>query len=213
LLELMEDARQLAAGTPIVGCSVAAPESRALSAGADGYLIKPVRRQDLADLLGRVERRVGGAVRRVLVVDDDPDVLRLFRRMLDAQSDALSVITAPSAQAALTALAEDVPDLILLDAMMPAMSGWDLLGHVRADPRLERVPTYFVSGQDPADEVPRSDLLLVTCDQGMSLKKLVRCSLEAATILLGRDAMPDPAPAETSGVAPASKERLQLPAR
>ncbi|MCX7681609.1 MAG: ATP-binding protein [Anaerolineae bacterium] len=177
---LVEMVRKRAPGTPVIGCSVPRLTERAIHAGAAGYLIKPITRADLE----RVLKAVGKPVKRVLVVDDDLEFLELLSRMLRTCDSTLEVVTAASGKEALAELRSAPPDLLLLDIVMPGMNGWQVLETMRQEGRLKDVLTFFVSAQDPAEQPPASDYLLVTIDGGLSLSKLLRCSLEVSTLLL-----------------------------
>lgn len=82
----------------------------------------------------------------VLVVDDDAR----NRHLLDAYlvADGHRVAMAASGAAALDAVAESVPDLILCDLMMPGMDGFDLVRRLRADERTRAVPIVMVTAVD-----------------------------------------------------------------
>ena len=187
---LVEAVRQQAPGTPVIGCSVARQAERAIDAGALGHLIKPVTRADLEEAI----RVVGRPVRRVLVVDDDPDVLRLFSRMLHVCDNTLQVVSASSAKEALDELRRTLPDLMLLDIVMPDMDGWQVLASMVQDEGIENVPTFFVSARDPADQPSVSEFLITTIDGGLSLSRLLRCSLAISALLLEPERGPDPTP-------------------
>ena len=68
---------------------------------------------------------------RVLVVDDEPDVLLLCR--LNLEQHGHEVLEAPTGQAALESVREALPDLIVLDLMLPGIDGYDVLQTLRAD--------------------------------------------------------------------------------
>jgi CheY-like chemotaxis protein/anti-sigma regulatory factor (Ser/Thr protein kinase) len=187
---LVEAVRRQAPGTPVIGCSVPRLTERAIHAGALGYLIKPITRADLEDALAAV----GKPVRRVMVVDDDPEFLQLLGRMLYTCDSALEIVMASSGEEALDGLRRAPADLLLLDIMMPGMDGWQVLEAVRGDERLKDVPTFFVSAQDPAGQPLVSEFLLATMDGGLSLSKLLRCSLEISALLLAPERGLDLAP-------------------
>ena len=67
----------------------------------------------------------------VLVVDDEPDVLLLARVILEPAG--YRVVEAPNGAAALNVLAEDPPDVLLLDVRMPGLDGWEVLDRLGAD--------------------------------------------------------------------------------
>jgi CheY-like chemotaxis protein len=177
---LVEMVRQQAPETPVIGCSVPQPAKRAIDMGALGYLTKPILYSDLEDAIGAV----GKPVKRVLVVDDDPDVLQLFDRMLHVCDSHLEVVTASSGKEALDELHRASPDLMLLDIVMPDIDGWQVLASIARDEGIENVPTFFISAQDPADQPLVSEFVLATAGGGISLSKLLRCSLDLSSLLL-----------------------------
>lgn len=78
---------------------------------------------------------------RVLVVDDDPDILSVVADVL--RDEGCSVTTAANGEEALASLARpgrERPDLIITDLMMPQMDGWTLCEKLRDDPALADVP-------------------------------------------------------------------------
>jgi CheY-like chemotaxis protein len=80
--------------------------------------------------------RKGGPVPQVLVVEDDPDIRDCMQMVLE--DEGYHVITAANGAEAERELAHvDKPCVILLDLMMPVMSGWELLDHLRRDGRLD----------------------------------------------------------------------------
>ncbi|MGC9347536.1 MAG: ATP-binding protein [Anaerolineae bacterium] len=180
LPRLVDHLKQAMPGTPIVGCCVHNPTERAVKAGALGYLIKPVTRADLSEAI----RAAGKPVKRVLVVDDDPEASRLFQRMLHVCDGSLEVAIAYNGEEALDRLRCWSPDLVLLDVVMPEMNGWEVLHSMSQDAVTMNVPTYLISAQDPTDHPLISDLFLATVDGGLSLNKLLRCSLEVSKLLL-----------------------------
>jgi CheY-like chemotaxis protein len=83
----------------------------------------------------------------ILIVDDDPDIRDALQMALDlALADrAHEILTASDGAEALEAMRVTTPKLILLDLMMPVMSGSELLDVMRRDPRLRDVPVVVVS--------------------------------------------------------------------
>jgi signal transduction histidine kinase/CheY-like chemotaxis protein len=186
---LIETIGQEAPGTPIIGCSVSCSLERARALGALGYLVKPVTRANLKQAI----QAAGSPVKRVLIVDDDPDALRLFSRMLRVCDSTLEVVTASNGEEALDQLRHTPPDLMLLDIVMPDMDGWQVLELMAQDEQMQKVPTFFVSAQDLEEQPPLSRFLLVTMDEGLSLNRLLRCSLEISKLLLQPERVLGPA--------------------
>ena len=86
----------------------------------------------------------------VLSVDDDTVSLRIIRNTLE--KNGFIVKTADSGEEALKVLSHFVPDILLLDVMMPGLSGYELCHITKRDARLQNVPVIFLTGQDsPSD--------------------------------------------------------------
>jgi adenylate cyclase len=86
----------------------------------------------------------------ILVVDDVEKNVRLLADVLAAKGFRTS--TAMSGEAALAAIARDAPDLVLLDVMMPGLSGYDVCRAIRADARHTMLPVVLVTALDPEHE-------------------------------------------------------------
>jgi diguanylate cyclase (GGDEF)-like protein len=83
----------------------------------------------------------------ILIVDDDPSAIQVMRRIL---SDVGELRFATNGQDALRLMRESAPDLILLDAEMPGMSGFQLFETLKAHPELADVPVIFVTSHSEA---------------------------------------------------------------
>jgi DNA-binding response OmpR family regulator len=75
--------------------------------------------------------------RRILIADDEPNIVVSLEYLMKREGHAVSI--ARDGGEALAAIRRDRPDLVLLDVMMPAMSGFDVCQAVRADPALAGV--------------------------------------------------------------------------
>jgi len=84
--------------------------------------------------------------KRLLVVDDEPNLLRAVAACLKAED--YEVKTARSGHEALLQLAESVPDLIISDIRMPGMDGYKLARQLRGSPRTALVPIVFLTAKD-----------------------------------------------------------------
>lgn len=87
----------------------------------------------------------------VLVVDDQPESLRLLTDTLE--SAGISVLVATSGQGALDLLAHIVPDLVLMDAVMPGMDGFEATARIKANPATRHVPVIFMTGLTQSEHV------------------------------------------------------------
>ncbi|MFM6831576.1 MAG: response regulator, partial [Novosphingobium sp.] len=95
----------------------------------------------------------GGSARRdtVLVVDDEPDSLRFLTDTLEGAG--ITVLVAISGNAALDLLEHVVPDLILMDAVMPGIDGFEVTARIKARPSLAHVPVVFMTGLTESEHV------------------------------------------------------------
>lgn len=80
---------------------------------------------------------------RVLVVDDEPDLLDLVQ--LDLELSGYEVIVARDGVQALERLRDERPDVVLLDVMMPRMDGWQVLARMRSDEALAEIPVVMLT--------------------------------------------------------------------
>ena len=84
----------------------------------------------------------------VLVVDDDPNIRRMIVAAL--RRDGYDFLEAPNGQEGLDTMRAERPDVVVLDLMMPILSGWDVLRERAADPELRGIPVIIISAnRDP----------------------------------------------------------------
>lgn len=81
---------------------------------------------------------------KILVIDDDPGILRLLEKSLRA-THGYEVITASESRAGLQKAKTENPDLIVLDILIPDMSGGELARKLKADPATRQIPIVFIS--------------------------------------------------------------------
>ena len=82
---------------------------------------------------------------RVLVVDDDPQVLRLMR--VNLELEGYDVISAPDGEEALEVVVAERPDVVVCDVMMPGVDGLTVLRNLRSNPRTSKIPFVVVSAK------------------------------------------------------------------
>jgi len=90
----------------------------------------------------------------VLLVDDSPDALGFLTEALEASG--YSVLIATSGHGALSIVARISPDLILLDAVMPGMDGFETCRTLKADPVVAQVPVIFMTGLTETEHVVKA---------------------------------------------------------
>ncbi|MGC8828006.1 MAG: response regulator transcription factor [Anaerolineae bacterium] len=81
----------------------------------------------------------------ILCIEDEPEMIDLIRLILERRG--YKVLGAVGGEEGMKALEGQVPDLILLDLMMPDMDGWEVFRQVRANPRLQHIPVVVVTAK------------------------------------------------------------------
>ena len=123
-----------------------------------GSVRKPTGRHDAAapaQPLAPVERRQRKRVNarkgtRVLIIDDSPTVVAVLRKAL--RSAGYETREALDAEHGLTLIAQDPPDLIFLDIILPGMNGFNALRAIRKMPASQDIPVIMISGNEHATE-------------------------------------------------------------
>jgi len=146
LLQLKRDPRT--ACTPIVVISILDQPAIGATLGADEYLVKPVEK---ASLLAAVRRCLGvkqgeRSQRPILVVEDDTSTCEIISELLTAQGYA--VTTAEDGEQARAQMKAGLPELVILDLMLPKVSGFELLAEWRSKPRTADLPVFVLTSKD-----------------------------------------------------------------
>jgi CheY-like chemotaxis protein len=136
-----------ASDIPLIAFAWPTSQRAAAALGIRDFLSKPVSQERLFAALDRLGRPVD----RVLIVDDDPEVVRLFRRMLQARAPVPECLRAYDGDEALQNIRATRPDLVLLDLSMPKVSGQRVIQELVADPVLRDVAVIAVSGRGLGD--------------------------------------------------------------
>jgi CheY-like chemotaxis protein/nitrogen-specific signal transduction histidine kinase len=132
---------------PVVMVTMVDNKNMGYSLGAADYITKPIGRDRLMTVLNKYRKELGGADAslNLLVVDDDPAVRQLMRRILEKEGHA--VIEAENGRQGLRRLAQGMPDLILLDLMMPEMDGFEFVAELRKHPDWSAIPVIVISAR------------------------------------------------------------------
>jgi len=150
LANLKSDART--AKIPVIVVTVVDQPTTGTLLGADEYVVKPV---DKATLLAAVERclnqrgRIGRA-RPILVVEDDTPTREFIAELLS--KNGYLVGTAADGAEARAQVAASVPELVILDLILPEVSGFQLLAEWRIDSRTADLPIFVLTSKDLTHE-------------------------------------------------------------
>jgi len=135
--------------TPILVISVLDDRSLGFALGADDYLVKPVDRETLMNVLARYDfARSKGRATKILGVDDDPAALSLLRESLQPQ---FTVLTAGDGPQGIALARAERPDVVILDLMMPGMSGFEVAAALKADVETAQIPILVLTAKDLTD--------------------------------------------------------------
>ena len=87
-------------------------------------------------------------MKKIMVVDDEPDQTFTLKHTLNKVSNEFEIIPSNSGMDCLQKLKNNIiPDLILLDIMMPGMSGWEVYDRIKSDPNLKDIPVVFLTAR------------------------------------------------------------------
>jgi len=128
---------------PIVVVSIVADSGKGFSLGAADVLQKPVERQTLIDAIAGLDFVLEG--KRVLVVDDDPKAVELVAKHLSTVG--CDVLKAYGGKEAIDIAQSTCPDLIILDLMMPKVSGFDVVTKLKKLPAMALIPIMILTAK------------------------------------------------------------------
>ncbi len=131
------------------------------AAGAIGILSKPLNGASLLEAIESL--RPAETAGPVLIVDDDAQTRDLYASLVEQALPGQRIRLAEGGQAALEALAQELPGLVMLDLTMPDIDGFVVLDRLRADARTRPVPVIIMSGRVLSiEDIARLDYALVT---------------------------------------------------
>jgi signal transduction histidine kinase/CheY-like chemotaxis protein len=128
---------------PVVINSMVENRSLALSLGASGYLSKPATEEEIRSAISKLAIPPH---QLILVVDDDPDFRSFLAEVLEQAS--YDVLQAEDGAKAIDLMHNEVPNLVLLDLMMPHVDGFMVLAHMAQHPQLREVPVLIATAID-----------------------------------------------------------------
>jgi DNA-binding response OmpR family regulator len=149
LLRLKNDPRT--ATIPVVVISIVDQPAIGTTFGADEYLVKPIDKAALLAAVGRClssssSSRRSPSQRPILVVEDDTPTREIIAELLTAHGYTVSL--AEDGEQARDHVAESLPELVILDLILPKASGFELLAEWRAKPRTADLPVFVLTSKD-----------------------------------------------------------------
>ena len=136
---------------PVVMLSMLKSKSQGMALGASDYLTKPVERNTLISVLKRfIPKHKENGHYDILILEDDKDTQELFQRT--AEREGWKPRTAENGVVGLQRVNESIPDLILLDLMMPEMDGLTFLAELRKKSEWEEIPVIAVTAKELTED-------------------------------------------------------------
>jgi CheY-like chemotaxis protein len=153
---------------PVVIISIVADRNRGFALGAAAVMQKPIARQELYETLVDLDLfpLSQGRTLNVLVVDDDPKAVELIAvRMLGL---ATNVLRAYGGREAIDTARRELPDLIILDLMMPDVNGFDVVDALKLRLDTARIPVLVVTAKEisSADRRELNGFVAAIVDKG-----------------------------------------------
>lgn len=127
--------------TPVLVITVINNEQQALTLGAEGFLMKPIDRLPLLNKLNRLMNR--GSPQRILLIDDDPAHRYAVKQLLADTS--LEILEAENGQEGLAIAQSEQPTAIVLDLLMPGISGFEVLDQLSRHAITQSIPVIIHS--------------------------------------------------------------------
>jgi PAS domain S-box-containing protein len=135
---------------PVVIVSIVADPAKGFSLGAAAVIQKPISRQELHEALVDIGMfpLLEGRSRKILIVDDDASAVELIA--VHVEGMASTILRAYGGRDAINLARQELPDLILLDLMMPNVSGFDVVSALQEHPDTAGIPIVIVTAKEIA---------------------------------------------------------------
>ena len=184
-------------GLPVLQCALPRSGEPRVGEAFDACLTKPVAAAQLIAALHRLAPEG-----EVLIVDDDRALVQLLRRTLQAASAPYELSWAYSAEEALRKLIRKPPDIVILDIVMPGMSGLEMAERVRGDAALAGVKLLALTGASRAEETPvQHDGFALSRRGGLRESEMLALITSALALVRPDYARTDPNAAQEGSVA------------
>ncbi len=137
---------------PIIIISIIDNQSLGFSMGALGYLVKPIDKDQLTGILNNLElasnsKKTAG---KILVIDDKEEDIKLVESIL--RNEGFNILKAEDGAKGFFMAIEERPDLIILDLLMPGMSGFDVMTALQDHPEAKKIPVIICTIKDLTQE-------------------------------------------------------------
>ena len=132
---------------PVIIVSVSDDQETGFALGAVGYVTKPVNR-DL--LVGEINRIDGPTPHTIMIVDDNEIERKEMAGIIE--EEGMKALVAEDGKGCIDMIQESLPDVLVLDLIMPEVDGFEVLDRVRSDPKTSNLPVIVVTAKDLTTE-------------------------------------------------------------
>ncbi len=151
-------------------------ESEGSGRGTTARLEVPVSTKDAAPTV--IDGSESVRKKRILIVEDNPDLVEVLMLFLASVSRNISIATAHSGFEALERIEEELPSLVILDVMMPGMDGFEVLARLKRLPPEKRPPVMVLTGYSDAlgraKEAGADEVMLKPFEKNAFVKKVLQ---------------------------------------
>lgn len=138
---------------PVVVVSITEDQQRGFAMGAVEWFVKPIQRTSLITAIEQLTE--SGEKLNILIVDDDPTVVELLQDILESQGHG--ILSALGGQQGIELALAEKPDVIILDLMMPEVSGFEVVRQLRAQEATAQIPILINTAKE-LSSAERQDL-------------------------------------------------------
>lgn len=131
---------------PVIIASMIEEHELSVVWGSVEHFIKPVQKDALLNALERFREKIPKSPMNVLVVDDEINAVELISSMLSGEE--FNVLVAYGGKEAIDIVSRNRPDVIILDLMMPEVSGFDVIEALKSDPETIDIPVIICTAKD-----------------------------------------------------------------
>jgi signal transduction histidine kinase/DNA-binding response OmpR family regulator len=162
---------------PVIVVSITEDSKLGFTRGVLEWFVKPVERDILVNAMQKAKTVGGAPCRVVLVIDDDTNIVELTTAIL--RNEGYTVLTAFGGHEGIDKAIEHIPDVIILDLMMPDLTGFEVIEALQKQDETKNIPILIYTSKDlsPAEQelLHRSALAVIAkTDNSDSLSKMIR---------------------------------------
>ncbi len=169
---------------PVIVISMLDEAEVGFSLGVVDYFVKPVEKRTLVAALNNLKDALEIDMPKVLVVDDEPDAVELVASMIEPAG--FEVLCAYGGEEGISKSFSEHPDVLILDLMMPDVSGFDVVSRLKMDPETRNIPIIICTSRDPTSEDIirlRSDVISVMRKGEFAREELINEIKRVATLV------------------------------